>query len=90
MFHTRFGKFFSYYKPYRRLFAADIFSAMVVSAISLVLPLCIRYITRDILSFGLEDITERIFQTGLLMLVLIFIQTGCALFYDHMGHVMGA
>ena len=90
LFNGRLHKFVSYYKPYTGLFWADIASAVTVSAVSLVLPLFIRYITRDVLSASPEQAAGRIFAAALVMLVLIVLQSGCALFYDHMGHVMGA
>src|SRR5579884_4528944 len=42
-------KFLSYYKPYMGLFCADIACALIVSAITLLLPLCAQYITKNIL-----------------------------------------
>jgi ATP-binding cassette subfamily B protein len=90
LLNTRLRKFFSFYKPYKGLFAADIFSALVVSAVSLTLPLCVRYITGDLLNRAAGDLNRGMPVLALLMLGLIVLQTICALFYDHMGHVMGA
>jgi ATP-binding cassette subfamily B protein len=47
--NSRSKKFLSYYKPYIGLFFADLACAFIVSAITLVLPLCISYITKVIL-----------------------------------------
>ncbi len=85
----RVKKFFSYYKPYRGLLAADILCALAVAAISLVLPLLIRYITKDILEEPVIPVAA-IFQTGLLMACLICVQVACMFFYDYKGHAMGA
>ncbi|MDR0554362.1 MAG: ABC transporter ATP-binding protein/permease [Treponema sp.] len=85
---TRFKKFISYYKPYRFLFAADVAAAVTVSALSLILPFCVRRVTA--LALGGKGGDPGIFTMALLMLGLVIIQTGCALFYDHKGHVMGA
>ena len=38
-------RFFSYYKPYKGLFFADMFFAIMGAAVTLVIPLIIRYIT---------------------------------------------
>ena len=38
-------KFLSYYKPYKKIFAADMFFACLGAAVTLVIPLIIRYIT---------------------------------------------
>ena len=43
---SRGKKFLSYYKPYFGLFFADMACALIVSAITLLLPLCARYITK--------------------------------------------
>ena len=42
-------KILSYYRPYIGLFTADMFFALLASAISLVYPMIVRYITNDIL-----------------------------------------
>ena len=38
-------KFLSYYRPYLKLFLADMFCAMIAAGITLVFPMIIRYIT---------------------------------------------
>lgn len=76
-------KFFYYYKPYLKLFYADMACAVVVSLITLALPLCIRFITKN-----LE--MEAIYLMGGLMLVLIAIYALCHYFVDYRGHLMGA
>ena len=52
---SRGRKFLSYYKPYLGLFFADMACALIVSAITLPLPLCARYVTKDILEGGAPD-----------------------------------
>jgi ATP-binding cassette subfamily B protein len=44
--NSRVRKFASYYKPYLRLFTADMACAVISSAALLAIPLCVRYITR--------------------------------------------
>lgn len=83
-------RFLSYYKPYRRLFAADMFASVMVAALGLVLPLCVRYITNDILQSGIADVFSEILQMGALMMVIITAQTGFGMFQDYKGHDMGA
>jgi ATP-binding cassette subfamily B protein len=90
LFNARLKKFFSYYKPYKRLFVADLFCAVIVSALSLIFLLYVRYITGDMGRSFSGDPGGFILNCALVMLGLILPQTGCALFYDHMGHVMGA
>lgn len=46
--NPRLKKFFSYYKPYLGLFYSDMACAIVVSITVLGIPLCIRYITKNL------------------------------------------
>lgn len=87
--NSRYKKFLSYYKPYLGLFCADMFCAFIASAISLILPLCARYITKDILDGNASDILTQIYAMGLIMLVLVIIYTACNTFVDYQGHMMG-
>src|SRR5262249_52051604 len=87
---SRAKKFLSYYKPYLGLFAADLACAVVVSAITLLLPLCARYITKTVLEGNAPDALNRIYLMGVLMLVLVGVHTLCTLFIDFQGHMMGA
>ncbi len=88
--NSRSKKFLSYYKPYLRLFFADIACAFIVSAITLILPLCARYITQNILEDHAPDALSQIYGVGALMLALVIIQTLCSIFVDYQGHMMGA
>jgi ATP-binding cassette subfamily B protein len=85
----RIKKFISYYRPYLGLFIADIACAFIVMAISLLLPLCVRYITKNI-SGQARDPAGIIIPAVLVMSALILVQTAAALFYDNWGHRMGA
>ena len=38
-------KFLSYYKPYKKIFAADMFFACLGAAVTLIIPLIFRFIT---------------------------------------------
>jgi ATP-binding cassette subfamily B protein len=87
--HPRLWKFFSYYRPYRGLLAADLACAFVVSAIVLALPLCARYITRDVLEAGIANPLPHIFGMGAVMLALILLHLLCNSFVDYRGHMMG-
>ena len=86
----RLKKFVSFYKPYKLLFTADILCASIATLCSLALPLCIRFITSEVLSSGAAGVTTLIFRTIGLMGVLIIIHTICGVFYDYKGHDMGA
>jgi ATP-binding cassette subfamily B protein len=87
---TRHKKFISYYRPYRGLFLADLACAFIVSAVTLTIPLCIRYVTKDILESGLPDAANQVYLMGLAMLALALIYVACNMFVDYRGHMMGA
>ncbi|MBI1294865.1 ATP-binding cassette domain-containing protein [bacterium] len=88
--NARMKKFLSYYKPYRGLFFADLLCALLVAAIALIIPLCIRYITTTLLDGQFPDAQGQIYRVGALMLILVGIHTACNLFVSYQGHVMGA
>ena len=67
-------KFFSYYKPYKKLFAADMFFACLAAAITLIIPLIIRYITNDVIYRSSDESLHTIFILSGVMLILIFIE----------------
>lgn len=88
--NPRLKKFFSYYKPYRALVAADLVCALVVAAVTLILPLCARYITEAVLGTPDPNALDQILTVGALMVGLVIVQTLCDIFVDYQGHFMGA
>lgn len=88
--HSRSKKFLSYYRPYLRLFFTDLMCAMLVSATLLLLPLCARYITKNLLEGDVPNALSQIFLVGGLMLALVAIHAVCNMFVDYQGHMMGA
>jgi ATP-binding cassette, subfamily B, bacterial len=88
--NARAKKFFSYYKPYKGLLIADLACAFVVAAITLILPLCARYITKNILESGAPNALGQIYTVGAVMLALVIIYALCNSFVDYKGHMMGA
>src|SRR5579862_653692 len=87
---SRGKKFLSYYKPYLGLFFADMACALIVSTTTLLLPLCARYITKNILEGNMPDALNQIYLMGALMVALVGIQLLCTMFIDFQGHMMGA
>lgn len=88
--NSRSKKFLSYYKPYLGLLLADMLCAFILSAVTLTLPLCARYIMKNILTGDSPDALQQIYFVGGLMLILLLIHTLCNLFVDYRGHMMGA
>ncbi|HEY1388735.1 MAG TPA: ABC transporter ATP-binding protein [Ktedonobacterales bacterium] len=88
--HSRGKKFLSYYRPYLRLFFMDMACALIVSAITLLLPLCARYITKNVLEDEMPHALSQIALMGAVMLALVCLLTLCTMFIDFQGHMMGA
>jgi ATP-binding cassette subfamily B protein len=88
--NSRSKKFLSYYKPYLGLFFADMACAFIVSAITLILPLCARYITKNVLEANTPTALHQIYIVGAVMLALVVVHTVCNTFVDYQGHMMGA
>ena len=88
--YYRIKKFLSYYKPYLGLFFTDMGCAFIVSATTLALPLCISYITKNILAGNMPDALNQIYVMSAIMLTLVIVHTACNVFVSYQGHVMGA
>ena len=88
--NSRTTKFLSYYKQYLRLFFADMLCALIVSATALLLPLCVSYITKNVLGGNLPNALSQIYGMSAVMLALILVHTFCNMFVDYQGHMMGA
>ena len=61
-------KLFSYYKPYMGIFVADMFFAFGAAAVSLVIPLVVRYITSEVVYWGSSQALHTIVEVGVLQL----------------------
>lgn len=85
---ARTKKFLSYYRPYWKLFLADMFCAIVGAGVTLVFPMITRYITGTVLIDANFDIMI-IYKLGLIMVVLVVIEYLCNYFIAYQGHVMG-
>ena len=83
-------KLVAYYKPYRGLFLADMFFAILGAAITLVIPLIVRYITGEVIFEEPSLAMQQIVKLGLFMLVLVLVECFCNYFITNFGHVMGA
>jgi len=88
--NSRSKKFLSYYKPYIRLLLADLACALAVSVATLLIPLCVRYITKNILAEITPTTLSQIYGMGVVMLALVVIYVVCNSFVDYQGHMMGA
>ncbi|GIO30449.1 MULTISPECIES: ABC transporter ATP-binding protein [Paenibacillus] len=83
-------KFLSYYKPYKGQFMSVLACALLVSAITLIFPLLVRYITKQVLEGDLSAALGKVYWVGGLMLVLAALQNLGSYFVDYKGHEVGA
>ncbi|MET3696225.1 ATP-binding cassette subfamily B protein [Bacillus oleivorans] len=83
-------KFLSYYKPYLKLYLLVLVCAFIVSGMTLVFPLLVRYITKEVLEGDLANALSEVYWIGGLMLVLVAIENIGNYFVDYKGHEVGA
>lgn len=83
-------KMISYYKPYRKVFWADMFFAMLSAAVSLVIPLIVRYITSTLIYEEQDLILSMVWKLALALVALIGINLYSQYFISYYGHMMGA
>ncbi|MCI9566256.1 MAG: ABC transporter ATP-binding protein [Eubacterium sp.] len=83
-------KMISYYKPYKGVFFADMFFAIMASAIALVIPLVVRYVTSTVIYMDTDKAIECLIMIAIIVTVLILFQCYCNYYISNYGHVMGA
>lgn len=83
-------KFFSYYKPYKKIFAADMLFACMGAAVTLIIPLIIRYITSDVIYRDSSQSLHTILMLTGIMALLVLLECYCNYFIAYYGHMMGA
>ena len=89
---TKTKKFLSYYKPYKKLIVADLFCALVSSGISILIPLIISYITKNLIGESLPNNSESMKLILILIAVLaglLVIEYFTQVFVTYMGHYTG-
>ncbi len=83
-------KMASYYRPYMKIFLADLFFALGAAAVSLIVPLVVRFITSEVVYRESGEAFQTIMKLGIVLLALIVGQMYCNYFIANYGHVMGA
>lgn len=86
---NRFRKLLTYYKPYYRILITDLVCALIVSVISLIIPLGLRQIIK-LLESQSSDVLTQIYTIGAGLLILIATHTVCNMYIAYKGHMMGA
>lgn len=83
-------RFISYYYPYLGMFFADLFFACIGAAVTLAIPLIIRYITGTVVYFNAEQARDMIIRLVIVMVILVLVEAFCNFFIGTYGHIMGA
>jgi ATP-binding cassette subfamily B protein len=80
----------SYYKPYRHIFWADMFFAVLSAAVALIIPLVVRYVTSTLIYMEADEILRQIAYIAVFLFVLLAVDCFSRFFIGNYGHVMGA
>jgi ATP-binding cassette subfamily B protein len=83
-------KLVSYYKPYKKVFLADMFFAIMASFIALLIPLVVRYVTAKVIYMPAEQVIKTMIIIAIVVGILILFQCYCNYYIANYGHVMGA
>jgi ATP-binding cassette subfamily B protein len=83
-------KLFAYYKPYKGLFYSDMVFAILGAAVTLVIPMIVRYITNEVVYFGASQARQAVLVLGAVMLGLVALEMFCNFYIAYFGHIMGA
>lgn len=83
-------KMISYYKPYKGVFFTDMFFAIMASAVALVIPLVVRYVTSTVIYMDRDKAMKTLVIIAVVVTLLILFQCYCNYYISNYGHVMGA
>lgn len=79
-------KFFSYYKPHRRLFVIDFSSAIIVAILELAFPLAVQWFIDKLLPTGDWGM---IVKVSVLLLLVYVLSTVLNFIVNYLGHKLG-
>ena len=80
----------SYYRPYRGLFFSDMVFAILGAAVTLAIPLIVRYITTTVVLLPGEEALQIILKLGAAMVAMVALECFCNFYIAYYGHIMGA
>lgn len=83
-------KLFAYYQPYKALFYSDMFFAILGAAVTLIIPLIIRYITNEVVYFEPGLAKSSLVTMGGILIGLVLLEIFCNFYIAYYGHIMGA
>ena len=90
MKENKWKKFARYYKPYLGSFAADMFFAILGAAVTLIIPMVVRYITATVIYEEPDKAMKDIAVLAVVMIALVAVEFVCNYFIATVGHNMGA
>lgn len=79
-------RFFSYYKPHKRLFIVDFTSAVIVALLELAFPVAVQWFIDDLLPGNNWD---AIITVGVLLLFIYLLSTALQYVVTYWGHKLG-
>ncbi len=79
-------KFFSYYKPHKRLFIIDFSSAIFVALLDLAFPVAVQWFIDDLLPIGNWG---QIITISILLLLIYLLSTFLQYIVSYLGHKLG-
>lgn len=79
-------RFFSYYKPHKRLFIIDFTSAIIVAILELAFPVAVQWFVDDLLPGGNWNL---IVQIGILLFLIYLLSTFLQYVVTYWGHKLG-
>ncbi|MGI5979551.1 MAG: ABC transporter ATP-binding protein [Oscillospiraceae bacterium] len=90
MSRKKFKKLTHYYAPHKKLFWADIFFAVLGAAIAVAIPLFVRHLANDVVSWSSAQALPIIAKIAALLFGMLFLEMYCNYFVTYYGHLMGA
>ena len=87
---NKWKRLISYYRPYRGLFFSDMVFAILGAAVTLAIPLIVRYITTTVVLLPGEEALQIILRLGAAMVAMVALECFCNFYIAYYGHIMGA
>lgn len=79
-------QFTKYYKPHKRLFFVDFFSAIFVALLELAFPMAVQWFIDELIPTGQWN---EIIKIGVLLLLIYLISSGLHFVVNYLGHKLG-
>jgi ATP-binding cassette subfamily B protein len=83
-------KMIGYYRPYLKIFWADMFFAALSAGVALTIPLVVRYVTYTLIYKEPEVILHQLVYIGIGLFALLVLDCYSRFFIGNYGHVMGS